>query len=120
MSIQAKSYPVDTGVTVRAGDAVVVVAGKLQLADETSAAVGFAVDPGTAGQYVAVRYDGEIYAFADGAIPAGVRVQASDAGDGTVKNGAALGGRMLGVALSAAVGGLVHIAVGPFDATLDT
>jgi hypothetical protein len=120
MSIQAKSYPVDTGVTVRSGDAVVVVAGKLQLADETSVAVGFAVDPGTAGDYVTVRYAGEIYAFADGAIPVGVRVQASDDGNGTIRNGAALGGRMLGIALSAAVGGLVHVAVGPFDATLDT
>lgn len=112
---QAISYPVATGVTIRRGDAVAVSSGALILADETVNAIGAASSDGTEGTYVAVQNSGEIYMPADGAIAAGVRVQASDAGDGSVKDAGALTGRMLGVAAYAAVGGVVCVTIGTFD-----
>lgn len=115
MSIQAKSYPVAAGVTVTPGLAVYIDAGEIKIADETELAVGFTVDAGGPGDLVTVRFSGEIYAQADGSPSVGSRVQASSAGDGTVGSGVGLFGRMLGIALSDGVGGLVHVAIGPFD-----
>jgi hypothetical protein len=113
MSIQAKSYPVNT--TVTPGLAVYIDSGEAKLADDTELAVGFTVDAGNNKDLVTVRFSGEIYAQASGAILAGERVQADNTGDGTVRSGVGETGRMLGIALSAAVGGLVHVAIGPFD-----
>ena len=115
MSIQAKSYPVATGETITPGLAVYVDSGFLKVADDTELAVGFSVDAGTEGDLVTVRFSGEIYAQASGPILAGERVQADNTGNGTVGSGTNLTGRMLGIALSDAVGGLVHVAIGPFD-----
>lgn len=117
---QAVSYPVATGVTIRRGDAVAVTAGELVLADETSLCIGAATSDATEGVYVSVQTGGEIYMFADGAIAAGARVQASDAADGSVKSATALAGRMVGIAAAAAVGGVVLVSVNPFDINADT
>jgi hypothetical protein len=92
-----------------------VSSGFLDLADDTDLAVGFSVDAGTEDEFVTVRFSGEIYAQASGAILAGERVQADATGAGTVGSGTGLTGRMLGIALSDEVGGLVHVAIGPFD-----
>ena len=115
MSIQAKSYPVAPGTNIFPGAAVYVNSGLLELADDTHLAVGFAVDFGTEGEFVTVRFSGEIYAQASASILAGERVHADATGNGTVESGTGLAGRMLGIALSDEVGGLVHVAIGPFD-----
>lgn len=115
MSIQAKSYPVASGVTVTPGLAVWIDNGEIELADDTNPAVGFTVDAGSEGELVTVRFSGEIYAVTDGSMSAGSRVQASSIGDGSVANGTGLFGRFLGIALSDTVGGLTHVAIGPFD-----
>ena len=115
MSIQAKSYPVAPGVTVTPGLAVWINAGLIELADNTHLAVGFSVDAGNEGDLVTVRFSGEIYAQTTQVFAAGDRVQADSSGNGTIESGVGDTGRMLGIALSDSVGGLVHVAIGPFD-----
>lgn len=115
MSIQAKSYPVAPGVTVTPGLAVYINNGLIELADNTHLAVGFSVDAGGEGELVTVRFSGEIYAVSSAPITAGERVRADASGTGEVDSGTGLIGRMLGIALSDAVGNLVHVAIGPFD-----
>lgn len=110
------SYPVAAGNVITPGLAVKVVSGELAIADSTDLAIGASFESGTEGDFVSVVTSGEIYMQCGAnAIAAGARVQADDDGTGIVLSAGSLTGRMLGIAVNAAVGGLVRVNVGPFD-----
>ena len=110
------SYPVAAGTKIEKGYAVAVNnSGELFIADDTSLAIGVAFEDGNEGQLVGVVTAGEFYCPADGAINAGQRVCASDAGDGSVKDATGLFGRMLGICAKDSAGGVVLVSVRPFD-----
>lgn len=123
---QSLSYPIADGVTIAAGLAVAVnSSGEAILADSTDRAIGISVSGGTGNDaapvYCTVASTGAlVYASITTSAAAGVRLQADDDGTGQLLDASALGGRMVGTAAAAAVGGLVLVQVAPYDHTLDT
>lgn len=119
---QSVSYKIATGVTITPGLAVAVNGDdELIIADSTDNAIGISVESGAAGEYVTVATAGAVvYAQITTAAAAGVRLQADDDGTGRLLDASALGGRMVGIALKEAVGGLVLVEVSPYTHTLDT